>query len=178
MFPKAHAAAYVSAALRLSWYKIYKPLEYYTAFMTVRAKEVDASVVLKGRDAVKAYMKEIEQKGKEASPKENNMYPTLQCINEMMARGIEFLPVDIYKSEASVYKIEDGKIRMPFSALSGVGENAAIGLAQAGQSGTKFVTVAEFAKKAGASSAVIDALESVGALEGMPKEAQMSFFEM
>lgn len=178
MFPKAHAAAYVSAALRLSWYKIYKPLEYYTAFMTVRAKEVDASVVLKGRDAVKAYMKEIEQKGKEASPKENNMYPTLQCINEMMARGIEFLPVDIYKSEASVYKIEDGKIRMPFSALSGVGENAAIRLAQAGQSGTKFVTVAEFAKKAGASSAVIDALESVGALEGMPKEAQMSFFEM
>ncbi|MGN1418263.1 MAG: PolC-type DNA polymerase III [Acutalibacteraceae bacterium] len=176
MFPKAHAAAYVSAAMRLGWYKIYYPIEYYASFMTVRGGEIDAIAVMKGRDAVKALMAEIKEKGKEAAPKELNMYPGLQVVNEMMARGIEFLPVDIYKSDAKVYKIEDGKIRMPFSALSGVGENAAVGLAAAGQSGEKFVCVEDYAAKAGASSAVIDALRNVGALDDMPETRQISFF--
>ena len=176
MFPKAHAAAYVSAALRLGWYKIYYPLEYYAAYMTVRGGEIDAEAVIKGRNAVKARMLEIKQKGKEAAPKEQNMYPGLQVVNEMMARGIEFLPVDIYKSDATVYKIEDGKIRMPFSALSGVGENAAIGLAQAAQSGEKFVSIEDYALRAKASIAVIDALKAVGALTDMPETRQISFF--
>ena len=176
MFPKAHAAAYVSAALRLGWYKIYHPLEYYAAYMTVRGGEIDAEAVIKGRDAVKARMSEIKAKGKEAAPKEQNMYPGLQVVNEMMARGIEFLPVDIYKSDAKVYKIEDGKIRMPFTALSGVGENAAIGLAEAGLSGEQFVSIDDYASKAKASSAVIDALRSVGAFKGMPETRQISFF--
>ena len=176
MFPKAHAAAYVSAALRLGWYKIYYPLEYYAAYMTVRGGEIDAEAVIKGRNAVKSRMLEIKQKGKEAAPKEQNMYPGLQVVNEMMARGIEFLPVDIYKSDATVYKIEDGKIRMPFSALSGVGENAAIGLAQAAQSGEKFVSIEDYALRAKASCAVIDALKAVGALTDMPETRQISFF--
>ena len=176
MFPKAHAAAYVSAALRLAWYKIYHPLEYYAAFMTVRGGEIDAQAVMKGRDAVKSLMAEIKAKGKEAAPKEQNMYPGLQVVNEMMARGFEFLPVDIYKSEATVYKIEEGKIRMPFSALSGVGENAAISLAEAGHSGEKFITIEDYAMKAKASSSVIETLKSLGAFEGMPETRQISFF--
>ncbi len=178
MFPKAHAAAYVSAALRLGWYKIYYPLEYYAAYMTVRGGEIDAEAVSKGRDAVLARMADIKQKGKEAAPKEINMYPGLQVVNEMMARGYEFLPVDIYKSDAKVYQIEDGKIRMPFSSLSGVGENAAIGLAEAAKDGEQFVSIEDYAAKAGASSAVIEALRSVGALAGMPESRQISLFEM
>ena len=177
MFPKAHAAAYVSAALRLGWYKIYYPLEYYAAYMTVRGDDIDAAAVLEGRAAVKRLMEEIKQKGKEAPPKEQNMYPGLQVVNEMMARGIEFLPVDIYKSEATTYKIEDGKIRMPFSALSGVGGSAAIALADARKSGETFVSVDDYAAKAGASSAVIDALRLVGALQGMPETRQISLFD-
>ena len=177
MFPKAHAAAYVSAALRLGWYKIYYPLEYYAAYMTVRGGDIDAVAVLAGRQAVKNRMAEIKEAGKAAAPKDRNMYPGLQVVNEMMARGIEFLPVDIYKSDARVYKIEDGKIRMPFSALSGVGENAAIGLAQAREGVDTFVCVDDFAAKAGASSAVIDALRQVGALDGMPESRQISLFD-
>ena len=177
MFPKAHAAAYVSAALRLGWYKIYYPLEYYAAYMTVRGDDIDAATVLEGRAAVRRLMEEIKLKGKDAPPKEQNMYPGLQVVNEMMARGIEFLPVDIYKSEATTYQIEDGKIRMPFSALSGVGGNAAVALAEARKDGETFVSVDDYAAKSGASSAVIDALRLVGAFKGMPETRQISLFD-
>ncbi|MBR3553938.1 MAG: PolC-type DNA polymerase III [Clostridia bacterium] len=177
MFPKAHAAAYVSAALRLGWYKIYRPLEYYAAYMTVRGDDIDAAAVLQGRAAVKKLMQEIKDKGKDAPPKEQNMYPGLQVVNEMMARGIEFLPVDIYKSEATTYQIEDGKIRMPFAALSGVGENAAVALADAKKGGATFVSVDDYAAKSGASSAVIDALRLVGAFKGLPETRQISLFD-
>ena len=178
MFPKAHAAAYVSAALRLGWYKIYYPLEYYAAFMTVRGGDLEAATVLQGRDAVKRRMADIKIKGKDALPKELNMYPTLQVVNEMMARGVEFLPVDIYKSTATTYEIEDGKIRMPFGALAGVGENAAIALAQAREGNSEFVSIDDFAQKASASSAVIDALRQVGAFRDLPETRQMSLFDM
>lgn len=177
MFPKAHAAAYVSAALRLGWYKIYTPLEYYAAFMTVRGGDIDAAAVIEGRAAVKKKMEEIKAQGKSAAPKDINMYPGLQAVNEMMARGIEFLPVDIYKSDATVYKIEDGKIRMPFGALSGVGENAAIGLAEARKKADHFVSIEDFASAAGASSSVIEALRQVGAFKDMPATRQISLFE-
>ncbi|MBQ3136963.1 MAG: PolC-type DNA polymerase III [Clostridia bacterium] len=178
MFPKAHAAAYVSAALRLGWYKIYYPLEYYAAFMTVRGGDIEAVTVLKGRDAVRRRMAEIKAKGKDAQPKELNMYPSLQVVNEMMARGIEFLPIDIYKSDATVYRIEDGKIRMPFGAMAGVGENAAIALAKAREGVAEFVSIDDFAQKASASSAVIEALRQVGAFGDLPETRQMSLFDM
>lgn len=178
MFPKAHAAAYVSAALRLGWYKIYYPVEYYAAFMTVRGGDLEAVTVLQGRDAIKRRMADIKHKGKDAQPKELNMYPTLQVVNEMMARGIEFFPVDIYKSHATVYQIEDGKIRMPFGALSGVGENAAIALMEARKDGAEFVSIDDFAQKANASSSTIEALRQVGAFRDLPETRQMSLFDM
>ncbi len=178
MFPKAHAAAYVSAALRLGWYKIYYPLEYYAAFMTVRGGDIEAATVLKGRDAVRRRMAEIKAKGKDAQPKEINMYPSLQVVNEMMARGIEFLPIDIYKSDATVYHIEDGKIRMPFGALAGVGENAAIALAKAREGVTEFVSIDDFAQKASAGSSVIETLRQVGAFGNLPETRQISLFDM
>ncbi len=177
MFPKAHAAAYVSAALRLAWYKIYYPIEYYTAFMTVRGGELDALSISKGRDAVKRKMTDIRLKGKEASAKEQGTYTALQVVNEMMARGIEFLPIDIYKSHATDFKIEDGKIRMPFGALSGVGGGAAEGLAAAGQSGENFVSIDDFAQKAGASSTAIEALKQLGAFGDLPATRQISLFD-
>ena len=184
MFPKAHAAAYVIAALRLGWYKIYKPTEYYTAFLTVRGGDLDAVTVLKGRDAVKAKMIELHgplnadpKDRKPMTTKEKDQFTALQVVNEMMARDVELLPVDIYKSRASTYYIEDGKIRMPFSALSGVGENAAKGL-EAGRNDGKgeFVSIDDYQARTGASSAVVTALREVGALEGLPETAQISFF--
>ena len=184
MFPKAHAAAYVIAALRLGWYKIYKPTEYYTAFLTVRGGDLDAVTVCQGRDAVKRKMVELHgplnaepKDRKPMTTKEKDQFTALQVVNEMMARGVELLPVDIYKSRATEYYIEDGKIRMPFAALSGVGENAAKGIvAGREECGAEFVSVDDFQVKTGASSAVVTALKEIGALEGLPETAQISFF--
>lgn len=177
MFPKAHAAAYVSAAMRLGWYKIYRPVEYYAAFMTVRGGDTDAATVVLGRQAVRNKMKEIDAKGRDASATEKDQYVALQVVNEMMARGIEFLPIDLYKSDATVYKIEDGKIRMPFGAMSGTGEAAAVGLAKARNDGDgPFISVEDLKQRSGASSAVIESLRAIGALEGLPENSQMSLF--
>lgn len=179
MFPKAHAAAYVSAAMRLGWYKIYRPLEYYAAYMTVRGGDTDAETVLRGREAVREKMREIDAKTKnhESSKTEQDQYVALQVVNEMMARGVEFLPIDLYKSDAKVYKIEDGKIRMPFGAMTGTGEAAAEGLAKArDDGGGKFISIEDLRQRAGISSAIIESLRSVGALDGMPADSQITLF--
>ncbi len=184
MFPKAHAAAYVIAALRLGWYKIYKPTEYYTAFLTVRGGDLDAVTVCQGRDAVKRKMVELHgplnaepKDRKPMTTKEKDQFTALQVVNEMMARGVELLPVDIYKSRATVYYIDEGKIRMPFSALSGVGEKAAHEIVKRrDESDGTFVSVDDFQAKTGASSAVITALQEIGAFGDLPETAQISFF--
>ena len=178
MFPKAHAAAYVIAALRLGWYKIYKPVEYYTAFLTVRGGDLDAATVMRGHMAVKQKMAELDVKikNRNASATEKSAFTALQVVNEMMARGVELLPVDIYKSRATEYYIEDGKIRMSFSALSGVGENAARALAEGREGVDHFISIDDFQLKTGASSAVVAALKDAGALKGLPDTAQISLF--
>ena len=180
MFPKAHAAAYVIAALRLGWYKIYKPIEYYTAFLTVRGGDLDAVTVLKGHDAVKKRLAELRgdpNERKALTAKEKDQFTALQVVNEMMARGVELLPVDIYKSRATEYYIEDGKIRMPFAALSGVGINAANGLAEGRNDGKgNFVSIDDYQARTGASSAVITALKEIGSFGDLPETAQMSLF--
>lgn len=177
MFPKAHAAAYVLAAMRLAWYKIYYPTQYYATYMTVRGEDLDTIAIMNGRTAVKACMNAIKSKGKDVTAKEENMYVAMQVVNEMMARNIEFLPVDIYKSEATLYKIEDGKIRLPFLSMSGTGENAAKALAAARDDGQgEYMSIEEIQQRSGVSKSVIETLRACGALEGLPESAQMSLF--
>ena len=121
MFPKAHAAAYMIATLRLGWYKVHYPVEYYAAYFTVRSEDFDGATAVQGRAAVQRRMRELEQKQKEhqSTVKEDAAYSTFQIINEMLCRGIELLPVDLYKSDAKKFLVEDGKIRLPFSSLHG-----------------------------------------------------------
>lgn len=179
MFPKAHAAAYVSAAMRLAWYKLYCPVEYYATYMTVRGEDIDTASVLAGRGAVKKKMEEIKQKMlmKTATAKEEGTFTSLQVINEMMARGIEILPIDIYKSTANKYTIENGKIRLPFSAIAGCGGRAAEGLENArNDGGGDFLSMEDFQLRSGASKTIIAALEEGGAFESLPKTTQLSFF--
>lgn len=177
MFPKAHAAAYVSAALRLGWYKIYKPVAYYAAFLTVRGGDLDAVSIMSGKDYVVRKMRSITAKGKEATAKEQSEFTSLQVVNEMLARGIEFLNVDIYKSDASVYKIEDGKIRLAFSSIKGMGESAARNLQKARDDGEgKYISIDDLQRRASISSSIITSLQDLGSLDGLPQSSQMSLF--
>ena len=181
MFPKAHAAAYVIAAMRLAWYKLYYPVEYYATYMTVRGEDLDTVSIMAGQEAVKNKMKYLKTKMnmKEATAKEENMFTSLQVVNEMMARGVKFLPVDVYNSDAKVYHIEDGKIRLPFSALGGCGGVAAEQLAAARDDGEgKYLSVEDLRRRASVSKTVIEALEAAGALEDIPKTTQISLFDM
>ena len=175
MFPKAHAAAYVISAIRLGWYKVYRPLEFYCAYFTARPEDVDVPTVIKGRGAVLSKMNEIKSKGNEATKKELDTYDTLLIFNEMMARGIEILPININHSHAMKYLPEDGKMRLPFGALSGVGEKAAYSIYEAAQKGN-FVSREDFAVEAGVSKTMIQNLADLGALADLPDTNQMSLF--
>ncbi len=179
MFPKAHAAAYVIAALRLAWYKIYYPLDFYAAYFTVRGGAIDAVSAVAGKDAVKAKMLEYQEKKKAGgvTAKDDSTYVVNQIVIEMLARGIEFLPVDIYKSDARIYKIENGKIRLPFGAIDGIGENAAKAIAQAKDDGNgEFISYDDLMARAGIGRSVVDALKEAGALGDMPESSQISLF--
>ncbi len=177
MFPKAHAAAYVIAALRIAWYKIYHPIDFYSAFFTVRGGAIDAVAAVQGKDAVKRKMQEIKLKGNDATAKEESQYIVLQIVIEMLARGFEFLPVDLYKSDWRIYKIEDGKIRLPFSAIDGVGETAAQAIAQAVKNNPDgFIASDDLANEPGVGKSVVEALRNAGALGDLPETTQITLF--
>ena len=179
MFPKAHAAAYVIAALRLAWYKIYHPIHFYSAYFTVRGGAIDAVSAVAGKDAVKKKMAEYQEKKKAGTvtAKDDSTYIVNQIVIEMLARGIEFLPVDIYKSDSRVYKIEDGKIRLPFGAIDGIGENAAKAIADAKNDGNgEFMSYDDLMARAGIGKSVVEALKEAGALGNMPESNQISLF--
>ena len=181
MFPKGHAAAYVMMALRVAWFKVYRPLEYYTTFYTVRADNFDAILMLRDPEELDAEMKRIDKLGKhERTAKDDDTYTLLELVYEMRARGIEFLPVDLYKSSADEFLIQEGKIRPPFNRLPGVGGAAAETLYAACQEAVKenrpFISVEDLKARAAASSGTIEQLRLAGALRGLPETSQVTLF--
>ncbi len=131
MFPKAHAAAYVTNAFRIAWFKVHEPLAYYAAYFSIRADEFDSDCMIFGKEKVKNKMKEIDLQGNNATVKDKNMYAILELVLEMYERGFEFLPMDLYKSHSSKFLVEDGKIRPPLNSIPGLGTVAAEGIEQA-----------------------------------------------
>ena len=176
MFPKAHAAAYVIGAIRLAYYKVYYPLEFYAAMFTVRGDDLDGGIAAQGREAVKQRIKEMHAM-ESMNKGEEDQLTMLEITNEMLARGYEFLPVDLYHSTAKTYVPENGKLRLPFVSLKGLGENAAKQLEEAGKKG-EYLSVDDVSLRAGVGSGVIDILRTNGVLKGLPQTRQVSFFEM
>ena len=176
MFPKAHAAAYVIGAIRLAYYKVYYPLEFYAAMFTVRGDDLDGGIAAQGREAVKQRIKEMHAM-ESMNKGEEDQLTMLEITNEMLARGYEFLPVDLYHSTAKTYVPENGKLRLPFVSLKGLGENAAKQLEEAGKKG-EYLSVDDVSLRAGVGSGVIDILRMNGVLKGLPQTRQVSFFEM
>jgi DNA polymerase-3 subunit alpha (Gram-positive type) len=177
MFPKAHAAAYVIAALRVAWYKVYYPAEYYAAYFTVRSDDFDAEPVVKGKLEVKRQIDSIRSKGKEATAKEQSQAETLHIVYEAMCRGVVFLPVDLYLSDSYKFLMEDGKIRLPFSSVKGLGKAAAQGIVDAREKG-EFISCEDLQTRSGASKSVVESLRGLGALGNLPETSQITFFGM
>ncbi len=173
MYPKAHAAAYDISAIRLGWYKVHKPLAFYCAMFTVQPTGFDGELVMRGKKAVQDYILDIEKRGNDALPKEQQSLPALQLANEAYARGIKFLPVSLEKSSDREYLPEDGMIRLPFTSLAGVGENAAANIAAA-RDEEPFFSVEDLQTRARLTKAVVDILRQNHALDGLNETDQMT----
>lgn len=175
MFPKAHAAAYVMMAFRIAWFKVYYPEAFYATYFTVRADDFDAEMMANGQDKVRNKIKEFEMKGNNITTKEKSVLTILEVANEMYARGINFLPIDLYLSEATKFKIEDKSIRPPLNALQGLGGAAAQNIIEARKNG-EFLSIDELRTKAKISKSVIEILERNNVLAGMPESNQLCLF--
>ena len=175
MFPKAHAAAYVTNAFRIAWFKVHQPKAYYTAYFTIRADEFDSDIMCYGEEKVKNKMKEIELAGNSATAKDKNMYAILELVLEMYERGIKFLPVDLYKSHATKFQIEEEGIRPPLNSIPGLGTVAALGIEEAKKDG-KFMSIDDLKIRSKIGKSVVEMLTNSGCLKGMSQSNQMSLF--
>ncbi|HEY8345087.1 MAG TPA: PolC-type DNA polymerase III, partial [Bacillota bacterium] len=175
LFPKAHAAAYVMMAFRIAYFKVHMPEAFYATYFTVRADEFDADLVLKGEEYIRSYLREIQAKGNEASARERNICTILEVALEAMLRGVKFLPVDLYESDASKFLITEHGLRPPLAALQGLGVSAARSLVQAREE-QEFCSIEDLKTRARLSSAVIEVLKNHGCLAGLPECNQLTLF--
>ena len=175
MFPKAHAAAYVTNAFRIAWFKVHQPKAYYAAYFTIRADEFDSDIMCYGKQKVVNKMKEIDLAGNSATTKDKNMYAILELVLEMYERGINFLPIDLYKSHATKFLVEEEGIRPPLNSIPGLGTVAAEGIDEAKKDG-KFMSIDDMKIRSKIGKSVIELLDRVGCLKGMSQSNQMSLF--
>ncbi|MFI3210758.1 MAG: PolC-type DNA polymerase III [Peptostreptococcaceae bacterium] len=175
MFPKAHAVAYVMMSYRLAYCKVHYPQAFYATYFTTKAEDFDADLIVRGKDAIKNKIEEIETLGNEASNKEKNILTALEVAYEMYARNIEILKVDIYESDAKKFKLKDNKLLPPLISIQGMGENAAINIEKDRVNG-KYISKEELKNRTKISKTVIEVLSNHGALEGMSEENQLSLF--
>lgn len=177
MFPKAHAAAYVMMAFRIAWFKVNYPVEFYATYFTIKADEFDADMMTQDIDKIMNIIDELESKGNNMTQKEKSILTLLEVVNEMYARNIKFLRVDLYKSEVKKFIIENGSIRPPLNSLPGLGITAAQNIIEARKE-DKFTSVEDLRIRGKASKTVIDILKQHGCLDGMPESDQISLFAL
>ena len=176
MFPKAHAAAYVISAFRIAWYKVHMPVYFYSSWYTSKATDVDVENMIKGYQSIKARIEDIQSKGYEATNKENGQAESLKVALEATARGIKFLNVDLYNSEATVWVAKgDNEIYPPFNAIEGLGDTVAKNIVAEREKG-KFISIEDVQKRAKVSQTLIEKMKDMKILEGLPESNQLSLF--
>ncbi|ELK44780.1 PolC-type DNA polymerase III [Halobacillus sp. BAB-2008] len=175
MFPKAHAAAYVLMAVRIAYFKVHYPIYFYAAYFTVRASDFELETMMKGADAIRSRIQEIQGKGLDATPKEKSLLTVLELSLEMAERGYGFKNVDLYQSSATDFLVEGDYLIPPFNAVDGLGTNAAINIVNARKEG-EFLSKQDLRERSRISKTVLEYLDNFGCLEGMPEENQLSLF--
>lgn len=176
MFPKGHAVAYVMMAVRIAYFKVHYPAAYYATYFTVRADDFDAELICKGESAIHQKLHELYDLGNSASVKDKGLITVLELSFEMYKRGLKFKKVDLYKSEAVKFTIEDEiYLRPPLNSLQGVGDNAAKAIVQARKDG-EFISKEDLRMRSKVSKTVIETLTNHGCLEGMSETNQLSLF--
>jgi DNA polymerase-3 subunit alpha (Gram-positive type) len=175
LFPKAHAVAYVMMGFRIAYFKVFYPEAFYAAFFSIRSTDFDAESVLAGPEQLKASMKALKAKGNEMSAKEKGLYATLEVAYEATLRGIRFLPVDLYHSDATRFLITPHGLLLPLTTIQGLGEAAAKSLVEARADG-QFCSVEDLKARARLSSSVIEMLARQGCLKGLPATNQLTLF--
>lgn len=176
MFPKAHAAAYVISAFRIAWYKVHMPVYFYASWYSSKATDVDVENMIKGYQSIKARIEDIQSKGYEATNKENGQAESLKLALEASARGIKFLNVDLYNSDATVWTVKsDTEIYPPFNAIDGLGDTVAKNIVAEREKGP-FISIEDVQKRAKVSGTLIDKMKEMGILKELPESNQLSLF--
>ena len=176
MFPKAHAVAYVMMGIRIAWFKIHHPLAYYAAFFTIRATAFDYELMCQGKENLEKHLK-LYKSNPNLTAKEKDTVRDMKIVQEFYARGFEFLPIDLYKSEAVKFTIVDGKLLPPFSSIDGMGGIAAEALYLAAK-GEPFMSKDDIAQRAKVSRSTLDVMGELGLLGDLPESNQLSIFDL
>ena len=177
MFPKAHAAAYVMMAYRIAWYKIYEPLAYYAAYFSIRASSFSYELMCMGRDRLEYYMDDYRKRWDTLSKKEQDTYKDMKIVQEMYARGYEFVPVDLYRAAAHRFQIINGKLMPALDTIEGLGDKAADAVVLAARDG-KFLSKDDFRSRTKVSTTVIDLMSDLGIFGDLPQSNQISLFDL
>ena len=177
MFPKAHAAAYVMMAWRIAYCKVFYPLAYYAAFFSIRATSFSYELMCQGKERLEFFMRDYERRKDTLSKKEQDTYKDMRIVQEMYARGFEFLPIDIYQSQAHHFQIIDGKLLPSISTIEGLGDKAADAVVEAAKDGP-FLSKDDFRQRTKVSKTVVDLMADLNLLEDLPESNQLSLFDL
>ena len=176
MFPKAHAAAYVMMAWRIAYCKVFYPLAYYAAYFSIRATGFSYELMCQGQERLHYFMREYENKKDKLSKKEQDTYRDMRIVQEMYARGFSFLPLDVYRAQATRFQIIDGKLMPSLGTIDGMGEKAAEAVEEAAKDGP-FLSKDDFRQRTKVSKTVIDLMANMGILADLPESNQLSLFD-
>ena len=176
MFPKAHAAAYVMMAWRIAYCKVYYPLAYYAAYFSIRATGFNYEIMCQGKERLEYFYKDYTRRKDLLSKKEQDTYRDMKIVQEMYARGFDFTPIDVYRAKPDRFQVIDGKLMPALNTIDGMGDNAAIAVAEAAKDG-KFLSKDDFRQRTKATKTVIDLMADLGLLGELPESNQLSLFD-